>query len=226
MLLLAAVLLFSASYPGRVFWNQLFLASGFGGAEEVTGLRIHVMDVGKADAILVQCGEHAGLIDAGPPTAGTWWWTTWPARASPPWDFVAMTHPDSDHIGGMAQVLREVPVKTFLQSEFALEADSLEYDALQRELDRGGFSRRALAQGDTFSLGEAVFTVLGPFRAYEDTNNSSLVCRLEYQGFTALFCGDIEEEAELDYVKSAWTWALTCSRSPTTAAPAPAASAS
>ena len=86
MLLLAAVLLFSASYPGRVFWNRLFLASGFGGAEEVTGLRIHVMDVGKADAILVQCGEYAGLIDAGAADGGgRGGGLPGPARASPPW---------------------------------------------------------------------------------------------------------------------------------------------
>ena len=115
MLLLAAALLFSASYPGRVFWNRLFLASGFGGAEEVTGLRIHVMDVGKADAILVQCGEHAGLIDAGAADGGDVVVDYLARQGITSLDFVAMTHPDSDHIGGMAQVLREVPVKAFLQ---------------------------------------------------------------------------------------------------------------
>lgn len=200
--LLALVLAFSASYPGRVFWNRLFLASGFGGVEEVSGLRVHVIDVGKADAILFQCEGKAGLIDAGAADSGDTVVDYLARHGIAKLDFVVMSHPDSDHIGGMAQVVREVPVEEFLFAALTEEEDSLEYSALFRELERSAVPRRALEQGDSFSLGTAAFTVLGPFVQYEDTNNASLVCRLTYQGFTALFCGDIEGEAELDYVKS------------------------
>ena len=44
--------------------------------------------------------------------------------------------------------------------------------------------------------------ILGPLKVYEETNDCSLVVRLEYEGFSPLFCGDIENAAELDLVKS------------------------
>ena len=70
---------------------------------------IHVIDVGKADAILLRCEGKTALLDAGTYRRGDRWWTTSAGWAWKALDYVIASHPDSDHIGGMAQVLEEIP---------------------------------------------------------------------------------------------------------------------
>lgn len=65
-----------------------------------------------------------------------------------------------------------------------------------------GVPVKTVGPGDSLPLGETSLEVLGPLEEYEETNDCSLVLRLDYLGFSALFCGDIEAQAELDLVKS------------------------
>lgn len=202
-LAVAAILLWSVSGPGRAFWNQMFLRSGFGGSDpDPAGLEIHVIDVGKADAILVRCQGHAGLIDTGAGGDGEDVADYLLRHGVKELEFVLLSHNDSDHIGGLPTVLGELAVDTLYQGELSVEEPSLEGAAMDRALSGWKGERRTLARGDSFSLGEASFSVLGPCRAYESSNDSSLVLRLEFGEVSALFCGDIEATAELDLVKS------------------------
>ena len=202
-LAVAAVLLWSVSGPGRAFWNQMFLRSGFGGSDpDPAGLEIHVIDVGKADAILVRCQGHAGLIDTGAGGDGEDVADYLLRHGVKELEFVLLSHNDSDHIGGLPTVLGELAVDTLYQGELSVEEPSLEGAAMDRALSGWKGERRTLARGDSFSLGGASFSVLGPCRAYESSNDSSLVLRLEFGEVSALFCGDIEATAELDLVKS------------------------
>lgn len=202
-LAVAAALLWSVSGPGRAFWNQMFLRSGFGGSDpDPAGLEIHVIDVGKADAILVRCQGHAGLIDTGAGGDGEDVADYLLRHGVKELEFVLLSHNDSDHIGGLPTVLGELAVDTLYQGELSVEEPSLEGAAMDRALSGWEGERRTLARGDSFSLGGASFSVLGPCRAYESSNDSSLVLRLEFGEVSALFCGDIEATAELDLVKS------------------------
>ena len=202
-LAVAAVLLWSVSGPGRAFWNQMFLRSGFGGSDpDPVGLEIHVIDVGKADAILIRCQGHAGLIDTGAGGDGEDVADYLLRHGVKELEFVLLSHNDSDHIGGLPTVLGELAVDTLYQGELSVEEPSLEGAAMDRALSGWEGERRTLARGDSFSLGGASFSVLGPCRAYESSNDSSLVLRLEFGEVSALFCGDIEATAELDLVKS------------------------
>ena len=202
-LAVAAILLWSVSGPGRAFWNQMFLRSGFGGSDpDPAGLEIHVIDVGKADAILVRCQGHAGLIDTGAGGDGEDVADYLLRHGVKELEFVLLSHNDSDHIGGLPTVLGELAVDTLYQGELSVKEPSLEGAAMDRALSGWEGERRTLARGDSFSLGGASFSVLGPCRAYESSNDSSLVLRLEFGEVSALFCGDIEATAELDLVKS------------------------
>lgn len=161
-----------------------------------------MIDVGKADAILVRCQGHAGLIDTGAGGDGEDVADYLLRHGVKELEFVLLSHNDSDHIGGLPTVLGELAVDTLYQGELSVEEPSLEGAAMDRALSGWKGERRTLARGDSFSLGGASFSVLGPCRAYESSNDSSLVLRLEFGEVSALFCGDIEATAELDLVKS------------------------
>lgn len=203
--LIAAVLIFSLTPPGREFFTRANYLLGFNDLREETALlEIHTIDVGKADAILIRSQGHAALIDAGKSLSGG------PVvdylRRHNVWelDYAVMSHPDNDHIGGMPQVLTEVPVGTFVQAALpeSLSLSGAEYQDMEKQIGEQKISRLVLAPGDTITLGAAKLTAVGPMGTYGDPNNSSLVLRLDCGDFSALFCGDMESEAEQDLILS------------------------
>lgn len=197
VLALAILLVFSATSQGRGFWKDMFRVSGFGG-ETGAPLSIHVLDVGKADAILIECEGHAALLDAGTYLHGEAVVDYMARNGIDDLDYTIVSHPDKDHIGGMAQVLSEAGAGQFIRSRYHAE----EYSEVEAVLRKQSIPERIVVPGDTLELGGAKLKILGPLENYSDTNNASLVFRLEYQDFTALFCGDIEKDAEKDLVKS------------------------
>ncbi len=198
-LLCALVLcaLLSATPEGRRFWRSAFAGSGFTPPTDAP-LSVHVIDVGKADAILIQCEGSFALIDAGTYLNGETVSDYLTRCGVEQLDYAIVSHPDKDHLGGMDQVLREIGADQFVRSKY--HAD--QYGSVEDTLTKNKIPQRTVGPGGEFELGGAILQVLGPVKEYTDTNNSSLVLRLEYQGFTALFCGDIEKEAEKDLVKS------------------------
>ncbi len=197
LLALAVLLVFSFTSLGRDLWKQLFFLSGFGGKTDAP-LAIHVLDVGKADAVVIECEGHAALLDAGTAVSGEMIVDYLKRNRIDSLDYVIASHPDKDHIGGMAQVLTEVKVDQFLRSPYFSE----KYEELQSVRQEQSIGETTIVSGDSISLGGATLSVLGPLKEYSDTNNASLVIWLEYQGFSTLFCGDIEEEAELDLAEA------------------------
>lgn len=200
----AAVLSFSLVPFGRLFWKQALALSGFSSPWEYARpslVRVHVLDVGKADAIVLESEGCTALLDAGTYADGEYVADYLLRQGISALDFAIMSHPDSDHIGGMAQVMEEIPAALFLRGGEWTEGGAA-YDALSAALERRQVPQQTLSVGDSFPLGYAFVQVLGPLRVYDGTNNNSLVLKLCCGDFSALLCGDMEEEAELDLVKS------------------------
>lgn len=201
--LLFILLVFSATSPGRAFWDRLYTLSGFRGPETQAPLEIHFIDVGKADAILIQCEGAFALLDAGTSASGDRVVDYLHRMGVNRLEYAIASHPDSDHTGGMAQVLEEIPVSRLVLYPWPGEMrQSSQYRALEEAAVSASVPVLEAAVGESLPLGGTAFQVLGPLKKYEETNDSSLVLRLDYQGFSALFCGDIEATAELDLVKS------------------------
>lgn len=201
----AAILTFTLTAVGQSFWNRANRDAGFNDLTGESGLvEVHVIDVGKADAILLRSGGSAALLDAGKAPAGEVVADYLARYGVESLDYVIMSHPDKDHIGGMSQVLEEIPAKTFVQAPLPEEVipDSDEYRAMEQAVDDNGLERAVLLPGETLTLGAARLTALGPLREYGDANNNSLVLQLTCGKFAALFCGDMEKEAERDLLSS------------------------
>lgn len=194
----ALTLAFSLTQPGQSFFDQACYELGFNDHRGETGLlEVHIIDVGKADAILIRSGGHTALIDAGKPvSSGTV--VDYLIRNNVNYlDFLIMSHPDSDHIGGMPGVLKELSVGTFIRSGTSyFSSEGSELQGLHDVLEWKNIDTVKLELGDSFAVGEAIFTAIGPVGSFEDPNNSSLVLRMDCRGFSAMFCGDMEYEAE------------------------------
>ncbi len=129
---LAALLVFSATPVGRAFWDRLYALSGFRGPVEEAPLEIHFIDVGKADAILLRCQGQAALLDAGTYASGDRVVDYLRRMGVERLEYAIASHPDSDHTGGMAQVLEEIPVEALVVYPWPDEMrQTLEYRALE-----------------------------------------------------------------------------------------------
>ena len=163
-------------------------------AEET--MTLHAVNVGKADALILRCGEHAYLIDTG--TEESWGRLSCALNINgiTRLDGVIVTHTDDDHGGGCA----------------ALSQSSVEIGAWYapvwytcKESKHPVINAAALRdqkvvwleQGMTLPLGDGMLTVLGPVEEDPDKeNNNSLVLLAEGGDGSILLAGDMEMPEE------------------------------
>lgn len=161
--------------------------------------------VGKGDALLIR--EPAGrtvLIDGGSsdiPDVGK--------RVLVPnlflhhvrqLDAIIISHPDSDHVNGLAEIIQAVPVKMILDPE--IPSESAPYQQVIELAEQQGIPRYRIRAGDRLHLSKrTMLRVLAPGETLlggvqPDTNNNSVVCMLECRRARMLFTGDLEAEGE------------------------------
>ena len=88
------------------------------GPSEVTeDLTVHFLDIGQGDCTLLTQGEHAMLIDAGDNDQGTKVQSYLEYLGISSLDYLVLTHPDADHIGGADVVIYKFDCNTILMPE-------------------------------------------------------------------------------------------------------------
>ena len=194
--IIVAVLLISLVqylYPG---WFRMSIADGT--------LQVHFIDVGQGDAALLITPEgQTMLIDAGPNASEETLINYLRYLGVKSIDYLVLTHPHEDHIGGADCVIRNFTVKAVLLPDVNHTAASYErlLDAIYEENCEVIFSE----PGYTFACGEVGCTLLGPLDCQaKNLNNVSIVLRIEYGDTAFLFTGDAEQDAEQQMI-AAWT---------------------
>ena len=162
-----------------------------------SGMEVHFIDVGQGDATLIKAGAHAMLIDAGDNSEGTAVQSYLNSQGIEKLDYVIGTHPDADHIGGLDVVVYKFDCKKIFMP--GVTSDTKTYDDVMQALKSKNQKAQAPKPGETYTLGDASFTVIAPVKGYGDeTNNWSIGMVLQYGENRFLFTGDAEKEAEED----------------------------
>lgn len=117
-------------------------------------------------------------------------------------DYIVATHPDADHIGGLAGALNYATAKVAYCP--VTEHDTKTFANFTKYLNAQGVSITIPTAGDTFPLGSATVQILGPQKDYEDTNDLSIVLRVVYAETSFLFTGDAERTAEADILEAGY----------------------
>lgn len=157
---------------------------------------VHFIDVGQGDAILIEDGGKAVLIDTGSAeSAHTDALLSYlQKRNVRRLDYLILTHPDEDHIGGAVRLLDNIAVSVCLLPD-AVSDTTVFRDTLDALEDAGVFSDEAKAN-DVYPLEKASFTVLSPKGRTDSQNEGSVVVRLTVGTRHFLFTGDAGEETE------------------------------
>ena len=166
-------------------------------------LEVHYIDVGQADSALLLCGGESMLIDGGNLAASDLVVAYLADQGVEELDYVVCTHAHEDHVGGLAGALSQYPAGEVLSP--VTEYDSQAFGNFLKYTQEQGLSLTVPEPGDTWTVGTAAVTVLGPVQDYDDTNNTSIVLRVDFGETSFLFTGDMERSAEEDLLESgAW----------------------
>lgn len=163
-------------------------------------LEVHYIDVGQGSATLIKSGDHAMLIDAGDSDQGTKIQLYLTKQGVENLDYLVLTHPDADHIGGAPVVITKFGIGQLFLSNY--EKDNKTTQKVRDAMQYKGLTASDYQVGDTFALGNASFTILGPAKEYADSNNASIALMVQNGNNRFLFTGDCEAEAEADLIAS------------------------
>ena len=165
-------------------------------------LEIHFIDVGQADAALIICDGEAMLIDGGNVGDSDLIYAYLKQENLPHLKYMVGTHAHEDHMGGLAGALNYADVNTFFCS--VTEDDSKFFNNVKSQLSKQGKEITVPKAGSSYTLGDATFQFVGPIKESKETNNMSLVLRLEYGDTSFLFTGDAEAAEEADILDAGY----------------------
>ena len=156
-------------------------------------LSIHTIDVGQGDSILVQTPNSKNiLIDGGDDNSHHIISNYLKKHNVKNIDYIIATHFDSDHIGGLDNIIDKFNVSNIYAPNY--ESDTVSYQNLNLQ---------CLNSGDFINIEDNInLAVLAPSYIQEENNLNSIVFRLDYKNKSFLFTGDAEASNELNIINS------------------------
>ena len=168
-------------------------------AQTSANVTIKFIDVGQGEAILIALPEKTVLIDAGPTGSAPKIAQVLQELGRNKIDYLVATHPDEDHIGGMADVISSTqigtiyaPNKTNNTATYRKFLTAIQNNNLQITLAEAG---TIIDQTDSYKL-----EILWPKKDanFPDTNDYSIIIKLTVGNKTFLFTGDAPTNAILN----------------------------
>jgi len=163
-----------------------------------TALTVQFLDVGQGDAILIQTPDgYEMLIDGGPSSQVLSALARRRSFFDRSIDVVIATHPDTDHIAGLVDVLNRYNIGTIIET--AAEHDAPAAIAFEKAAGNENAQIITAAAGQQIQLGASttirVFSPYGDTRKWEN-NAASVVVQIEYGEIEFMLTGDAPSSIE------------------------------
>lgn len=170
---------------------------------EATGeMEVTFLDVGQGDCTIFRTGDHVMMMDTGDNGTGDEVVAYLEQEGIDSLDYLILTHPDSDHIGGADNVLEAVEVETVLMPD--VPNDTKTYDEVIQDIDYYEIDVIYPQPEEVYTLGEAEFMILSPepeIITGEYVRGMSVGIKLVHGENSFVLTGDAEEDAELAMVE-------------------------
>jgi competence protein ComEC len=185
----------------RKLLSTLFIFFFLAGSALAADLAAHFIDVGQGDSIFIVSGNNAMLIDAGNRGDGPEIIDYIKRQGFSQLDVLVGTHPHADHIGGMADIIHALNVGLIIMPK--MQHNTRTFEATLDAILAKGLTVFPPVPGETFTLGAATVTILGPHRIdNKNLNNNSVALKVAVGNHAFIFMGDAEQPVEADILKS------------------------
>ena len=156
--------------------------------------KIHFINTGNSDAILIENQGYFAMIDTGDTDDDVKVKSYLQKQGVKRLEYLVLTHYHADHIGGADTLLSDFEVGTTLVPNG--DANTQVYRDYINALSHKGLKPSVPLEGAKFELGSATLTVYNTAGGNRNENNNSLVVVYENGEDRALFTGDAEAEVE------------------------------
>ncbi len=154
-------------------------------------LKVTVLKVGKADAIVLESDGKTMMIDTGETDDAEKIVKFLKDEGVTALDALIITHYDKDHVGGASQILEQFNVARVLIPGYEYSGNRPEYDSLMKTMNAAMVEPEQVAEAMEFSFGETTVFVEPPVdydvdviaEAVEDFDNTMSL-------FTTVTCGE------------------------------------
>lgn len=186
----------------KIFLSILIIISLLIGCDKKSLLSIHIIDVGQGDSILVQTPTNKNiLIDGGDEDSENIIISYLRQKRIKTIDIIIATHPDSDHIGSLDNVIKKFNVNSIYMPEQSTDSEA--YQNLINSCTDKNLSIQHLYKSDVLNIDNNInIYVLSPSYIQEESNLNSIVFKLTFNDNSFLFMGDAEEENEKEILHS------------------------
>lgn len=162
-------------------------------------MRVHFLDVGQGDSILIESpNDEYMLIDGGDKGSGDEIVAYLQQQGIDTLDVVVATHPDADHIGGLIDVLENVTIERWVDSGKAHTSQT--YIEMLSLIDEKDIDFTVAQMGEDIPFDEALTVdVVYADETSNDNNEASVVLKMTYNERSFLFAADagVKEEAKM-----------------------------
>ncbi len=199
------------SWDRRVVLLLLVLSAVFIWSQVIIGgvpakFEVTFMDVGQGDSALIRTPEGANiLIDGGESLSVLH--KALLKRGVGRIDLLVLSHPHSDHVGGLTSVVKRMKVGLILDSG-QIHTSPL-YKEFLEEIKERNIPYKIVRRGMIFQIAKDVrIEILHPPSKFitgtvSDLNNNSIVARISYSNISFLFPGDLELEGQKNIISYA-----------------------
>ena len=184
------------------FFPIIIIISLLTGCDKDKLLSINIIDVGQGDCILIQTPNNKNiLIDGGDEDSSHLVKSYLKRKKVKSLDYIIATHPDSDHIGGLDDIINKFKIQKFYMPEQS--TDSQSFKNLILSCNNKNLKLNYLYKGDEIFIEDNLnMLVLNPTYIQEENNLNSIVFDLKFKNKSFLFTGDAEQPNELDIINS------------------------
>ena len=167
--------------------------------EPYTTIKVHFLDVGQGDSILIQTPNKAILVDGGTASAGQTVINYIKAQGITKLDAVVATHPHEDHIGGLVKVIPAFPVTNFHMPNKSHTTRT--FENLIGVVNQSGAKRIQAKAGVAFELDGIKAKFIAPnSTSYSSLNDYSAVLKITHGSNAFLLTGDAESRSEQEMI--------------------------
>ncbi len=159
---------------------------------------VHFIDVGQGSATLIQKGTTGVIIDAGEKDYGEAVTEYIKNVGITEIEVAVASHPHSDHIGGLDEVLNGIPTDKIILPELSYEntpTTRVYEDLLEAIYDNGTQAEFIFDEGYHVNFDDNVtLRIIAPTEQSDNLNDMSLICYIDAFDSTFTVLGDAEKD--------------------------------
>ena len=166
-------------------------------------LDITMFDVGQAECFLFEKGQFSALVDCGSTAQGKKIVNSIRQRNIEKIDYIFITHPHEDHMGGMLEIIRNFQVgKIIMPNIGSKKIVAKWFNQLMENLNSGMYDLEVPKKDNIYYLDDVEIKVLSD-ESYQgaNINNYSTVLKISYGQHSIIMTGDAECQIEKDILQ-------------------------